>query len=91
MDDNGYTGLFNAEGECACSGRDLMDCGSCILSECEVGYEVVCRECDSKTRNSCEYLSDVHPSDRVNQIVVVREKCTVKEKCDNLTEDIPHG
>jgi len=40
--DNGYDGLFNSDGECACLADDLAPCG--YLSEnCKAGYR---QECD---------------------------------------------
>jgi hypothetical protein len=34
---NGFDGLFNEEGECACEINDLATCG-CIFMDCEPGY-----------------------------------------------------
>jgi hypothetical protein len=38
--DNGFDGLFNADGECGCELDDLVPCGGeCGLLECEPGYK----------------------------------------------------
>lgn len=36
---NGYDGLFNESGECACLVTDLEPCGN-MSSECEAGFKI---------------------------------------------------
>lgn len=38
---NGFDGLFNSDGECACLCDNLAPCGE-ISSACEAGYKVPC-------------------------------------------------
>jgi len=79
MKENGYTGLYNREGECACTESELMCCGE-SFAECEPGYTSYCCKCDEEKRNNCEYLWDIHPNDRIKSVVVVFEKCNYKQK-----------
>jgi hypothetical protein len=37
LEENGYDGLYNLEGECGCIKDDLFPCESCP-AECEAGY-----------------------------------------------------
>jgi hypothetical protein len=78
MKDNGYTGLYRAgnghDEACACVESELMCCGA-DCTDCEVGYTSDCSLCNPETRNSCEYLWEVHPDDRANEKAVVSEKC----------------
>ena len=39
LEDNGFDGLFNVNGECACPVGALCQCDECF-SECEPGYRV---------------------------------------------------
>lgn len=39
--DNGYDGLFNHDGDCGCSVRDIVPCGNLGVN-CEAGHEVPC-------------------------------------------------
>ena len=41
----GYDGLFNEAGECACLKEDLAPCG-CMNELCEEGYRVDCTGCE---------------------------------------------
>ena len=38
---NGYDGLWNPEGQCACKVDDLAPCGE-MTAECTAGYERAC-------------------------------------------------
>ena len=41
---NGYDGLYNENGECACLVDDLNP-GCCLSYECEAGYKAPCPGC----------------------------------------------
>ena len=46
LKDNGFDGLFNEDGECACSlGDELIPCGE-LCVECQAGYKVPCSKSD---------------------------------------------
>jgi len=45
LEKNGFDGLFNEQGECACELNDLAPCGE-IGVDCEAGYKV---DCDPET------------------------------------------
>ncbi len=46
LEDNGYDGLYNSEGECGCDLKDLMPCGG-VCDDCEAGYKIAGNEeCD---------------------------------------------
>jgi hypothetical protein len=38
---NGYDGLFNPDGDCACSNDDLNPCDE-PMADCEAGYKKPC-------------------------------------------------
>ena len=38
----GYDGLVDCNGECACVLEDLMPCGGDSVMDCQAGYEVEC-------------------------------------------------
>lgn len=38
---NGYDGLYNTDGECACELSDLAPCGG-ITGECRPGHKIPC-------------------------------------------------
>lgn len=40
--DNGFDGLREMDGECACDTQDLFPCNSELTCRCEAGYKVPC-------------------------------------------------
>jgi len=42
LQENGYDGLFNSSGECACKIGDLIPCWSEGLENCRAGHLVPC-------------------------------------------------
>lgn len=56
IEDNGYDGLYQTEGECACKIDDLYPCGEGGL-ECNVGYKTPCPKIeDPEGEYHCECL-----------------------------------
>lgn len=49
LKENGFDGLFNTDGECACLIGDFMPCGM-VSDECEAGYKKDC-DCEGQTCN----------------------------------------
>lgn len=45
LEREGFDGLFNTEGECACLCGDLAPCGT-MNELCEEGYRVECAGCE---------------------------------------------
>lgn len=43
LSDNGYDGLFNEQGECACLVGELSP-ASCIIDDCKAGYKHECSD-----------------------------------------------
>ena len=39
---NGYDGLWNEDGECACLLEDLFPCEAIHVDDCHPGYKVTC-------------------------------------------------
>lgn len=56
--ENGYTGLYNHEGECGCSLSEHHPCDN-MCDDCEFGYVTECINCDVKdSKDGCSLYDD---------------------------------
>jgi len=64
LEENGFDGLFNRDGECACEMGDLAPCDQ-VGADCEAGC-IHTRDCDCKhcQGNNPTYLMKPHPVER---------------------------
>ncbi len=62
LEREGYDGLFNEAGECACLRDDLAPC-NCMTEQCEAGYRVDCAdtECEFANEGGHWHMVDEKP------------------------------
>ena len=60
LKDNGYDGLYNNDGDCACTIDDLAPCGE-LSQDCYAGYKIDCASCAKK--DHCEANQDCYEAD----------------------------
>lgn len=52
--ENGFDGLYNPEGECACENNDLAPCDD-IIAFCEPGYKTKCDPENCPNGGGCDF------------------------------------
>jgi hypothetical protein len=52
---NGYDGLYNDEGFCACELNDLAPCEDLSFMECKPGYKVPCIKSECENGGECKF------------------------------------
>jgi len=74
LEEHGYDGLFNADGECACVLSDLFPCAA-PCDSCQPGYRV---DCDAETCDfggDCDFhIVEKKPLDRLTITELLHER-----------------
>ena len=53
LTENGYDGLYNSNGECACELSDLAPCGDLYATDCAAGYKQ--KGCTESCGSGCDF------------------------------------